>query len=138
MAGHYPFSGKANRVSIYAFFERHGLSAPLQEKYYKWWYDWAKAFVLNDADLKVSKGIEFAAYPYGQHAHHDFHLNRYVWCTHMIDLGQFIEGVIFPKLDHAQRERLEHDHRQFLAQLRSETQTHPREAPPEIGRYRHT
>lgn len=138
MAGHYPFSGNTNRVSVYAFFERHGLNEALQEKYYKWWFDWAKDRVLNDPDLKISKGIEFASYPYGQHAHHDFHLNRYVWCTHTIDLGKFIEGVIFPKLSPAQLEQLEHDHQQLLSELRTEAQSHPREAPPEIGRYRHT
>lgn len=36
-----------------------------QEQYYKWWYDWAKDFVVRDPDLNYAKGVEFAHYPYG-------------------------------------------------------------------------
>ena len=55
MSGHFPFSGNTNRVSVFGFYDRYNLNPAMQEKYYKWWYDWAKNFVINDADLKVVK-----------------------------------------------------------------------------------
>jgi hypothetical protein len=138
MAGHYPFSGNTNRVSVFAFYDRHGLGLELQEKYYKWWFDWAKNFVLADADLKFAKGAEFSHFPYGQHAHHDFHLNQYQWCTTMIDLGQFIKGVIMPKMSADQLHKLEEDHRHMLDELKKEAAVTPKKPSPEIGYFRHT
>lgn len=138
MSGHYPFSGNTNRVSVFAFYEKHGLGLALQEKYYRWWFDWAKNFVLADPDLKVSKGHEFAKFPYGQHAHHDFHLHKYQWSTTMIDLGAFIKSVILPKLSEEQQHALEHDHHAMLEGLKKESGDHPRDKAPDIGYYRHT
>lgn len=137
MAGHYPFSGKANRVSAFAFYERYGLGLELQEKYYKWWYDWAKNFVMQDPDLKVTKAADFNHFPYGQHAHHDFHLHKYQWCTTIIDLGKFIEGTIMPKLSEDALHKLEDDHHHMLEALQKEAQQTPRAAAPEIGYFRH-
>lgn len=138
MSGHYPFSGNSNRVSVFAFFEKHGLGLALQEKYYRWWFDWARNFVLADADLKLSKGHEFSGFPYGQHAHHDFHLHKYRWSTAMIDLGAFIDGIILPKLSEDQQHSLEHEHQAMLDALKKESAEHPREKTPDIGYYRHT
>lgn len=138
MSGHFPFSGKADRVSIYAFYDRHGLGLALQEKYYRWWFDWAKNYALSDPDLSVSKGAGFARFPYGQHALHDFHLHRYQWCTTLIDLGGFIDGTILPRLSEAEMHRLEQDHRRFLEQLKREIPQAPREQVPDVGVFRHT
>lgn len=138
MSGHYPFNGNANRVSVFAFYEKNGLSLELQEKYYRWWFDWAKNFVMNDPDLKYSKAHEFSSFPYGQHAHHDFHLHQYQWATTMIDLGAFISNVILPKMDEDAQHRLEHDHHAMLEALKQEAATKPRPKAPEIGYYRHT
>lgn len=138
MSGHYPFSGKANRVSVFAFFEKHNFSLALQEQYYKWWYDWAKAFVMNDADLKVTKAYMFAEYPAGQHAHDNFHLHDYAWSNLLLELGEFVKNTILPKLNDAQTQQLEKDHHDLIERLRAQRETQPREAPPAVGRYRHT
>lgn len=137
MSGHYPFSGKANRVSVYAFFEKHQLGRELQEEYYKWWYDWAKNFAMNDVDLRATKATEFQHYPYGQHAHDNFHLHDYVWCTIMLDLGELIKNVLIPKLSEEQQHKLEEEHRHMLEQLLKKREQKPRQAPPDVGRYRH-
>lgn len=137
MAGHFPFSGRANRVGIYAFFERHGLSMELQEQYCRWWFDWAKARVAADPDLAAIKGPAFEAFPYGQHAFHDFHLHQYGWSTSLADLGGFIEGTLLPRLGKDELHRLEEDHAAFLAQLKGRSASSPREPGPEVGRYRH-
>lgn len=136
MSGHFPFSGKANRVSVFAFFEAHKFSMQTQEEYYKWWYNWAKDFVTKDADLSYTKAVEFSHYPYGQHAHENFHLHDYVWATPLLDLGQFIENVIFPKLDDKALHKVEHDHEKLVETLEKSPKT-PRSEPPEVGRYRH-
>lgn len=138
MSGHFPFSGKANRMAVFAFFEDHGFSLELQEKYYRWWHEWAKNFVLGDPDLSVTKAPEFSHYPFGQHAHANFHLHDYLWSTPMLDLGQFIENVIFPRLDEKILHRVEQEHEKMLGEITQETTRFPRSAPPEIGRYRHT
>lgn len=138
MAGHYPFSGKANRVSVFAFYEKHGLSLDLQEKYYRWWFELAKNYVEQDADLKFTRGHDFVHFPYGQHALHDFHLHKYLWCTTMIDLGEFIKSIIMPKMSEAQLKILEHDHNEMLKKLEEEAKTAPRQPVPEIGYFRHT
>lgn len=138
MAGHFPFAGNTNRVSVFAFYERYGLGLELQEKYYKWWYDWAKNFVNSDPDLKASKAIAFSHYPYGQHADHDFHLHKYQWCTTLIDLGKFIQGVIIPKLSEEQMHKLEEDHHHMLDALKAEAKNTPRPAAPEVGYFRHS
>jgi len=138
MSGHYPFSGNANRVSIFAFYEKHGIGLELQEKYYKWWYDWAKNFVLSNPDLNAAKAPDFAHFPYGQHAHRDFHLHKYQWSTALIDLGQFIENVILPKISEEQLHQLEEAHHRMLEDLRKESAQKPREVNPEIGYFRHT
>ncbi|MFZ5556559.1 MAG: hypothetical protein ACOZDY_07540 [Pseudomonadota bacterium] len=137
MAGHFPFSGRANRVSIYAFFERNGLGMDLQEKYCRWWFDWAKARVAADRDLAAIKGPEFQEFPYGQHAFHDFHLHQYGWSTSLADLGGFIEGTLLPRLTGDELHRLEEEHAAFLTGLRQETAASPRAPGPEVGRYRH-
>ena len=138
MAGHYPFTGNSNRVSVFAFYEKNGLGLELQAKYYQWWFDWAKDFVLNDPGLKAAKAPEFARFPYGQHADHDFHLHKYQWCTTLIDLGQFISNVIFPKMSETELHKLEENHHHMLEELRKEAVEKPREAIPDIGYFRHT
>ncbi len=138
MSGHFPFSGKADRVSVFAFFEAHGLGLELQEEYYKWWYDWAREFVLKDPDLSVTKAVEFSHYPFGQHAHVNFHLHDYLWATSLLDLGQFIGNVIVPKLDDKAKHRLEQEHEKMLEGIGKEAVQKPRPSPPEVGRYRHT
>lgn len=137
MSGHYPFSGKANRVSVFAFFEKHRMSLEMQERYYRWWHEWAKAFVMSDPDLKASKAVDFAHYPFGQHAHANFHLHDYQWATPMVDLGGFIDTVIFPKLDQEAAHQLETQHAKMLAELLAERDRKPRPEPPDVGRYRH-
>lgn len=138
MSEHYAFSGKANRVSAFAFFEKHNLSLELQGAYYRWWYEWAKQYVMDDPDLRVAKAYLFAHYPLGQHAHANFHLHDYTWATQMVELGEFVTGVIFPKLDASARQRLEQAHRQLLERLLAARADKPRPTPPDIGRYRHT
>ena len=69
MAGHFPFSGNGGRASTAAFYERYAFNDDTQEKYYKWWYDWTKDFVMNHKELSQTKGREFQSYPFGQHAH---------------------------------------------------------------------
>lgn len=137
MAGHFPFSGKAGRVAIYGFFEKHDLSLALQEQYYKWWYDWAKDFVMRDPDLSHAKGVEFARYPYGQHAEKNFHLHGYRWATALEELGKFIQNVVFPKLSEEQMRKLEEAHGKMLAALLAERAAQPRPPAPDVGRYRH-
>ncbi|MDA8094596.1 MAG: hypothetical protein M0T84_11955 [Betaproteobacteria bacterium] len=138
MGIHYPFSGKADRVTVFSFYERLGLAPPLQEKYYQWWYDWAKAFVRQDPDLRLSKGPEFSRYPYGQHAQRDFHLHDCQWSTTLLELGQFIDNAILPRLDGTALEALERQHAQLVAALTQEARARPRQAAPEIGYFRHT
>ncbi len=137
MSGHYPFGGRANRVSAFAFFEKNQLSLDLQERYYKWWYDLAKRFVEQDPDLRVTRAVDFKHYPYGQHAERNFHLHDYKWATALADLGAFIANVIFPKLSEDARHTIDHDHDQMLKTLLAERAQAPREAPPDVGRYRH-
>lgn len=138
MSGHFPFIGKANRLAVFAFFEDHGLSVELQEKYYRWWHEWAKNFVAKDPDLALTKAVELSHFPFGQHAHLNFHLHDYMWATPMLDLGKFIENVIFPKLDDKAMHRLEQEHEKMLDEIGREAAQNPRAAAPEIGRYRHT
>jgi hypothetical protein len=137
MAGHYPFSGRANRVGVFAFFEKNALGLDLQEKYYKWWYDWAKAFVAKDPDLSVTKAPLFNHYPIGQHAHNNFHLHDYVWATPMLELGEFVRDIVMPRMSEDALHKLEHDHHKMLDKLLAERTTSPRTAPPDVGRYRH-
>ncbi len=138
MAGHFPFSGNTNRVSVFAFYERYGLNETLQETYYKWWYDWAKNIVLTDADLRTSKALEFAHYPYGHHSHRDFHLGQGTWTTNLIDLGAFIKGTLLPKLNAEQLHQLEEVHHHMIHELEAEAKKAPREPQPELGWFRHT
>ena len=138
MSGHFPFSGNTNRVSVFGFYERYNLNPALQEKYYKWWYDWAKNFVMADADLKATKGMEFTHYPFGQHSHVDFHLRQGAWTTALIDLGGFIKGTIFPKLSDEQMHKLDEDHHHMLHALEEEAKKTPRPPQPELGWFRHT
>ncbi len=135
---HFPFSGNTSRVSIFFFFERHKLSPALQEQYYKWWHDWAKARVGSDPGLKAAKGNEFAHFPYGQHAHADFHLRQGLWATALADLGEFIKGTLLPRLDESTLHKLETDHHAMLRELAGQAQQNPRAAPPEIGWFRHS
>lgn len=137
MSGHYPFGGKANRISAFAFFEKHNLSLDLQERYYRWWYDFAKKAVENDADLKVTRAVDFSHYPFGQHAEGNFHLHGYKWATALADLGAFISNTLFPKFSHDALHTIEHDHEEMLKALEGEKEKSPRTAPPEVGRYRH-
>ncbi len=138
MAGHFPFSGNTNRVSVFAFYERYGLNAALQERYYKWWYDWAKKMVLADPDLSSSKGLEFTHFPFGQHAHKDFHLRQGTWTTSLIDLGAFIKGSLLPKLNDEQLHHMEEEHHHMLHELETEAKQTPREPQPELGWFRHS
>ncbi len=143
MAGHLPFLGRGlrygNARNVYeAFFENHGLNETLQEKYYKWWYDWARDFVLNDPDLKVTKGVLFARYPLGDHPEHNFHLKNKRWALYMAELGDLLRDVIWPKLDDKQRAKVEKAHAEFLRQLEEEAKENPRPPAPEVGYFRHT
>ncbi|MEY2342872.1 hypothetical protein AB4090_12285 [Acidithiobacillus sp. IBUN Pt1247-S3] len=139
MAGHFPFSGKANRVSVYAFFEAHDWSLEAQEKYFEQWYEWTKNYVLSDTDLKASKGVLFTGehFHFGTHADHDFHLHGYAVATRLLDLGEFIKGAIFPKMDHDAMHALEHEHHEWVKATDAVGAEHPRPEAPEIGRYRH-
>ncbi len=138
MAGHFPFSGNGGRASTTAFYERYGLNDELQEKYYKWWYDWAKAFVSQDKELVQTKSLDFAHYPYGQHAHRSFHLNGKHWAVCLADLGAFIKAVIMPKLDHDALHKLEDEHHKIVDALKKEAADKPREPAPDVGYFRHT
>lgn len=137
MAGHFPFSGNGGRASTTAFYERYGLNEELQEKYYKWWYDWAKDFVTKDSDLSATVGIRFNGYPMGQHSDHAFHLNGKVWPMKMEELGSFISNLIFPKLDEKAMHALEAAHSKALKGFGTEAASSPREAAPDVGLYRH-
>ncbi|MEJ2059240.1 MAG: hypothetical protein P8Y64_01965 [Gammaproteobacteria bacterium] len=144
MAGHFPFGGKrgsryglAPRMSISAFFEHQGFNNDLQEKYYKWWYDWAKDFVSKDADLSVTMGLKFNNYPMGQHAEHGFHLNDKRWASALDELGAFISNLIFPKLDSDAMHKLDEAHHKILDELKAEAQNNPRPPSPDVGLYRH-
>jgi hypothetical protein len=137
MSESFPFSGKAGRVAIYSFFEKHALSLPLQEQYYKWWYDWAKNAVLSDPDLRYAKGVEFAHEPYGQHAEHNFHLHDYRWAVALEDLGKFIEHTLLPRLTPAQKQALLEAHDKMFAELLARRPTQPRPPAPDVGRFRH-
>lgn len=144
MAGHFPFAGKrgtryglAPRGTIAAFYENNGFNNELQEKYYKWWFDYAKAFVDRDPDLSATVGVRFRGYPMGTHARHSFHLNDKFWAVAMEELGSLISNLILPKLDADAMHGLEDDHKTMLAGLREETRTNPRAAPPDVGLFRH-
>ncbi|MGA7800165.1 MAG: hypothetical protein WCC36_05090 [Gammaproteobacteria bacterium] len=143
MSGHFPFLGKGvryggARLTISAFFEHHGFGLPTQEKYYKWWYDWAKNFVQNDPDLSYTKAVEFSHYPYGQHAHHSFHLNKKLWAITLADLGDLIRDNILPKLSEEQFHQLEADHDKVVHELEKEAETAAELEIPEVGYFRHT
>lgn len=137
MAGHFPFSGNTDRISVFGFYERYGLNQSMQEKYYKWWFDWAKKMVTSDADLNQFKGCEFSHFPYGQHSHQDFHLRQGAWATRLIDLGEFIKGTLFGRLTEEQMHHLDEEHHDFLHQLKAEAKNTPREPQPELGWFRH-
>lgn len=145
MAGHFPFGtkrgsryGLAPRGTLSAFFENHGLNEDLQEKYYRWWYDYAKQFVENDSDLSFTMAVTFSRYPIGTHARHSFHLNDKYWAVTMDELGSLISNVIFPKLDADAMHLLEQQHSQLLQELHAETQSNPRQPAPDVGMFRHT
>lgn len=144
MAGHLPFVarrgvryGLAPRMTIAAFFERHRWSEALQERYYRWWYDWAKERVMEDPDLRAAKGVDFASYPFGQHARHSFHLQGKHWAEAMADLGDLVRDLILPKLDEAQRKALEEAHERLVRELDEEARANPPPPAPEVGRFRH-
>lgn len=144
MSGHFPFTsrlgiryGQAPRMAIAAFFENHGFGKELQEKYYRWWYEWAADFVAKDPDLSATKAVEFSTYPYGQHALHSFHLNDKMWAAALSDLGDFIRELILPRLDEDALRKLEEDHERMLQGLEAETQDKPRAPVPEVGYFRH-
>jgi len=142
MAGHFPFLGKGMRygmarLPVTAFFEHHGLNLELQEKYYKWWYDWTKNFVMKDFDLQATKSVGFAHYPYGQHSLHSFHLNDKMWASIMIDLGDLIRDTILPKLSADELHKLEHEHHEMVHHLEEEAKGNPRKPSPDIGYFRH-
>ncbi|NIR60932.1 MAG: hypothetical protein GWO02_16185 [Gammaproteobacteria bacterium] len=144
MAGHFPFAGKRGiryglspRMSITAFFESHRFGLELQEKYYRWWYDWAQERVRNDPDLAAAKGTSFNGFPYGQHAEHGFHLNEKQWAAAMADLGDLIRDSILPKLSDQQLRELEARHGKLVEQLEREADEHPRRPAPEIGYFKH-
>jgi hypothetical protein len=138
MSGHFPFTGNADRIGIHAFYDKHGLGLALQEKYYRWWYEWAKRYVLADPGLRASKGAEFQRFPFGQHALHDFHLHGYRWCTTLADLGGFIDGTLLRRLSDQERHRLEDEHAALLESLKREIAEHPKETVPDVGVFRHT
>jgi hypothetical protein len=143
MSGHFPFSssqgtryGLAPRMSISAFFEKNQFNMELQEAYYKWWYDWAKAFVDQDADLKATMGLRFNHYPMGQHSEHAFHLNGKYWASCMDDLGGFIRNLIIPKLDHDAEHALTEEHEKLVHDLKAKA-TESYEPVPDVGHFRH-
>ena len=144
MAGHFPFQSTRGqryghaRLAFTAFFEAHDFDLKLQEKYYKWWYDWAKQYVQNDPDLSVTKGVGFQHYPYGQHSLHSFHLNEKQWATIMSDLGDLLRDTILPRMSDEERKKLEADHDKMLKALDKEAETNPREPAPDVGYFRHT
>ena len=138
MAVHFPFSGNASRVSIFFFYERHKLGPALQERYYQWWYDWARSMVMSDPGLKAAKGQEFSRFPYGQHSQADFHLRQGLWATALADLGDFIKGSLLPRLDPGALHKLEADHQAMLEALSADEAPSARPAPPEIGWFRHS
>lgn len=143
MSGHFPFLGKgmrygAARLTINAFFERHGFGLASQEKYYKWWYDWTKNFVQHDPDLSCTKAVEFSHYPYGQHAGHSFHLNKKLWAATMADLGDMIRDNVLPKLNAEQRRQLEADHDKLVQELESQAEGNAELEIAEVGYFRHT
>jgi hypothetical protein len=144
MAGHFPFAGKrgtryglAPRGTIAAFFENHGFNDDLQEKYYKWWYDWARDFVENDSDLSVTMATRFSNYPMGTHAQHSFHLNDKYWPVCMDELGAFIRDIIFPKMDEQAMHELEDQHAKLVQDLEKEADSNPRDPAPDVGMFRH-
>jgi hypothetical protein len=138
MAGHFPFLGKGGRIDTAAFFESHGLGLELQERYYRWWYDWTKRFVESDPDLSFTKAVEFQEFPYGQHALHSFHLNDKMWAVAMADLGDFLREVVLPRLDGTAVRRLEQAHQKLIEELEQAAQAMPRPPAPEVGYFRHT
>jgi len=144
MSGHFPFSGTrgtryglAPRMAISAFFEKHQFNYVLQEEYYKWWYEWAKAFVEKDADLKATVIHQFNHYPMGQHSEHSFHLNHRYWASCMDDLGAFIRNTLFPKLDDKSMHKLEADHDKLVKKLKSQVKDSGFEPAPDVGHFRH-
>lgn len=144
MSGHFPFSGNrgtryglAPRMSISAFFEKNQFSMELQEEYYKWWYDWAKAFVEQDADLKATMGLRFDHYPMGQHSEHAFHLNGKYWASCMEDLGGFIRNLILPKLEETAEHKLEEEHEKLVHDLNAKASDHGYEPVSDVGYFRH-
>lgn len=144
MAGHFPFAGKrgtryglAPRGTLAAFFENHGLNQDLQEKYYRWWFDYAQDFVTKDSDLSATMSHTFDHYPMGTHARHSFHLNEKYWAVTMDELGSFIANVILPKLDSAAMHALEDAHAMLVQELRTEAETNPRPPAPDVGLFRH-
>jgi len=142
MAGHYPFTGRGvryggARMTIAAFFEQHGLNMELQEAYYKWWFEWAKKQVANDAGLQAAKGVAFNHYPMGQHSHHSFHLNEKQWCNILAELGDFIRDAIFPTMDATASKQLEDEHHHMLDKLKADAKENAREPAPEVGYFRH-
>ncbi|OOG23988.1 hypothetical protein B1C78_09635 [Thioalkalivibrio denitrificans] len=144
MAGRFPFAGKrgtryglAPRSTMAAFFGHHEMSEAVQEKYYKWWYDWARAFTEKDPDLSATMITRFDSYPMGQHARHSFHLNGKYWPSCMDELGSYIANVIFPKLDEDAMRTLDKEHANLLKELETEKEDHPREPTPDVGLFRH-
>lgn len=144
MSGHFPFAGKlgiryglAPRMTISAFFELKGYNDTLQEKYYRFWYEWAKNYIENDADLSYSKGVLFKKYPYGQHAHENFHLNNKYWASTLADLGDLIRDIIFPKMTEAAMHNLEDAHHHMMEELKKEVTENPRPPVPDTGYFRH-
>lgn len=144
MAGHFPFAGKrgtryglAPRGTLAAFFENNGFNNEMQEKYYEWWYGFAKDFVTGDSDLSATMGVRFHSYPMGTHARHSFHLNDKFWPVAMDELGSFVANVILPKLDTDAMHKLEEDHKALLDGLREEAKSNPRQPAPDVGLFRH-
>ncbi len=141
MSLHLPFCGKTGRVmgrvEVFAFFDAHRFDPELQERYYRFWYEWAKGQVMADPDLRAAYGPLFERYPFGQHARRGFHLrDAYVWAVAMDDLGSVICQVILPRLDEAAREALERDYQAMLRALDEEARGRPFEIP-EMGYLRH-
>jgi hypothetical protein len=144
MAGNFPFAGTrgvryglAPRMTIAAFFEDHRMNDTLQERYYRWWYERAKHFVEQNADLQAFFGSTLESYPYGQHAAHGFHLNGKAWAAALSDLGDLIRDTILPRLDQSTLHQLESDHEELLAELADAAKATPPPGAPDVGYFRH-
>jgi hypothetical protein len=133
-----PFAHPADRNGLHSFFEHHGYDAELQERYYRFWYDFVRSRMESDTGLRKAHGPTFDRYPHGMHAAHNFHLHGHQWTTQVADIGNFVRNTVYPTMTDQEKADLAQSHADLVKQLDGEAEQRGHEESDDIPVFRHT